>query len=412
MQSKALAKDNTATAATVRIEKLVYGGEGLGRIDGQVVLAPFVLPGEEVSIKTSRVKNGLLRGSPLKILESAPERIVPRCEYFGTCGGCHYQHAEYTFQVEQKRRILLETLRRVGGVNYEGDIRLIGGDPWFYRNRIQLHFAGGASGFHKSGSHDLCAIDHCYISSPKLVEVIRELSNAVTRPEWPTFLHSIELFTNETDVQLTVADSARPVAARFFDWCRTFIPSLTGGPIRYTAAGDEFQISRRSFFQINRHLIDALVDEVVGTASGNDAVDLYAGVGLFSLALSKRFQRVIAVERGGSAFRDLEQNAVRTGTKLRAVHSSAEEFLAAVESTPDAIIADPPRAGLNSAATDQLLRIRPAKITLVSCDPATMARDLKRLLTAYRVEQFTLIDLFPQTYHFETVVHLERSPAC
>lgn len=407
MHSKARSENQTATA-TVRIEKLVYGGDGLGRIDGQVVLVPFVLPQEEVSITTARVKSGLLRGSALAVLEPAPDRIVPRCEYFGTCGGCHYQHANYNFQLEQKRQILLETLRRVGGINYDGEIQLISGDPWFYRNRIQLHFAERASGFHKAGSHDLCAIDHCYTASPKLVEAITQLSKAVTRPEWPAFLRSVELFTNEGEVQLTVVDSACSIAARFFEWCSTFLPSLTGGPIQYNAAGHDFQIGRRSFFQVNRYLIDALVEEVVGKAEGNEAIDLYAGVGLFSLPLSKRFQKVTAVERGRSAFRDLERNAGQIGTNLRVIFSSAEESLSAVESAPDLIVADPPRAGLDSAVTSELLRIRAATLILVSCDPATMARDLKKLLSIYRIARLTVIDLFPQTYHFETVVHLER----
>lgn len=409
MPSRTLSTPDLSAGPTVRIEKLVYGGEGLGRVDGQVVLVPFVLPREEVSVKASRVKNGLLRGSVLKILESAPERIVPRCEYFGTCGGCHYQHSQYAFQLEQKRQILHETLRRVGGINYGDEIRLISAEPWFYRNRIQLHFSNGASGFHKAGSHDLCAIDHCYISSPKLVEAIAALRQAVTRPEWPAFLQSVELFTNETDVQLTVIDSTRPVAARFFDWCRSFLPSLTGDPINYAAAGHRFQIGRRSFFQVNRHLIDDLVEEVIRSAQGDDVVDLYAGVGLFSLSLSQRFQKVLAVERSGSAFRDLEQNATQAGGNLYAVRASAEEFLAKLENTPDLIVADPPRAGLDRLVTGELLRLKPAKLALVSCDPATMSRDLKKLLTSYRIERLALIDLFPQTYHFETVACLKKN---
>lgn len=409
MPSTAAERDEGKRTAPVRIEKLVYGGEGLARVEGQVVLVPFVLPREEVSIATERVKAGLLRGSSLKVLEAAPERVVPRCEYFGTCGGCHYQHAEYQFQLAQKREILLETLRRGGGIHYEGDISIISGDPWFYRNRIQLHFADGRSGFHEAGSHELCAVDHCYISSPVLVDVIAKLAPAVSRREWPSFLRSLEVFTNGTEVQLTIIDSNRPVAARFFEWCATFLPSLASGPIQYAAAGHNFRISRGSFFQVNRFLIDALVQEVTGRAEGRQAIDLYAGVGLFSLALSKRFQAVAAVERGGSAFRDLEWNAAENGADIRATRASAEEFLLGLDDTPDLIVADPPRAGLDRDVTGELLRLRPEKLTLVSCDPATMARDLKKLLTAYRIERIALVDLFPQTYHFETVVHLEKN---
>jgi 23S rRNA (uracil1939-C5)-methyltransferase len=399
----------TATGTPpVRIEKLVYGGEGLGRIDGQVVLVPFVLPQEQVLVTTERVKRGLLRGSALTVLEPSPERSIPRCEYFGTCGGCHYQHAEYAFELEQKRQILLETLLRGSGIRYHDEIRIISGDPWFYRNRIQLHFSEDMSGFHQAGSHRVCAIDHCYIASPVLVEVIGAFRKAVARPEWPAFLRTLEVFTNGNEIQLTVVEAARPVAARFFEWCRQFLPSSTGDPIRYPAAGFDFQISRRSFFQVNRHLIEALVEEVNGNAAGAEAIDLYSGVGLFSLPLSRRFQTVTAVERGGSAFHDLEWNISHAGTNIRVARASALEFLADLQQAPDLVVADPPRAGLGPDVTGELLRLRPAKLVLVSCDPATMARDVKRLLTAYRIERLTLVDLFPRIYHFETVVHMQR----
>jgi len=409
MQSTAVEIDKSSQPATVRIEKLVYGGEGLGRIDGQVVLTPFVLPGEEVSIATEQVKSGLLRGSALKIVQPASQRIVPRCEYFVTCGGCHYQHAEYTFQLEQKGNILRETLRRGGGISYEGEIPVISGNPWFYRNRIQLHFADDRSGFHQAGSRELCAIDHCYIASPLLVDAIAKLRGAVKQREWPSFLRSVDLFTNGTEVQLTIADSSRPVAARFFEWCGTFLPNLASGPIRYAAAGYDFRIGRGSFFQVNRFLIDALVREVIGEAKGRTAIDLYAGVGLFSLALSQRFQVVEAVERSGPAFRDLGSNAAQNAANVRCARASAEEFLQALGEAPDLIVADPPRAGLDREVTAELLRLRPDRLIVASCDPATMARDLKKLLTAYRIERLALVDLFPQTYHFETVVHLRRN---
>ncbi|MBV8807904.1 MAG: class I SAM-dependent RNA methyltransferase [Acidobacteriaceae bacterium] len=410
MSSKTQAKVEPAAAATVRVEKLVYGGEGLAHLEGQVVLVPFVLPGEEISIRTERVKSGLLRGSAPQILQSAGERVIPRCEYFGSCGGCHYQHAEYGFQLEQKRQILIETLRRLGGIDYQGEIKIISGEPWFYRNRIQLHFADCGSGFQKSGSHELCAIDHCYISSPVLVDAIARFAGAVKRPEWPSFLRSLELFTNDKEIQLSVVNSARPLAARFFAWCETFLPSLAKGPLEYEAAGFRYRISRGSFFQVNRFLIDALVNEVIGDVQGNHAIDLYAGVGLFSLSLASRFQTVDSVERGGSAFRDLEWNiASRRLDNVRAMRAPAEDFLRMLDGSPDLIIADPPRAGLDSEATNELLRVRARRLKLVSCDPATMARDTKKLLGAYRIAKIILIDLFPQTYHFETILELESN---
>jgi 23S rRNA (uracil1939-C5)-methyltransferase len=393
----------------VRIEKLVYGGEGLARVDGQVLLAPFVLPGELVSLHTQQVKTGLLRGSHLTILEPAPGRVIPRCEYFGACGGCHYQHAGYAYQLTQKQLILRETLQRLAGVDYQGESNVVSGPDWEYRNRIQLHFTDGHAGFHRAGSHELCAIDHCPISSPKLNEVIGKLAWAVKQPQWPSFLRSLEVFTNENDVQLNIVDSIRPVAARFFNWCATFLSGVAENAIQYQAFGRYFRISRGSFFQVNRFLIDQLVSEVLGDTHGRSAIDLYAGVGLFSLPLAERFDEVHAVERGGTAYRDLEANAATSGSTLQTRKGSAEEFLAGLELAPNLVIADPPRAGLGNHVTAELLRVRPQSLKIVSCDVATLARDVKKLLEAYAIERLTLVDLFPQTYHFEVVVHLVKN---
>lgn len=399
----------TADPREVRVEKLVYGGEGLARMDGQVLLAPFVLPGELIRARARRVKNGLLRASDLHVLEPSPERASPRCEYFATCGGCQYQHANYGYQLQQKAAILCETLQRLGGLEYDREIQIVHGPEWEYRNRIQLHFRDGQLGFHRAGSHDLCAIDHCPISSPKLNEVIGKLVWAAKRPEWPKFLRSLELFTNESDIQLNVIDSTRPVAARFFEWCGTFLNGLAHNTIEYAALGHKFRISRGSFFQVNRHLIDRLVTEVIRDSHGESAIDLYAGVGLFSLPLAGHFEHVQAVERGGSAFRDLEANTAHVSDRLRAQQASAEEFLGTLNTAPDVIVADPPRAGLGMQASTELLRLRPRSLRIVSCDPATLARDIRKFTTAYHIERLTLIDLFPQTYHFEVVTHLALS---
>ena len=399
--------------AKFEIEKLVHGGEGLARQDGQVVLIPYVLPGETVAAATEKVKTGLLRGSSPEVLEAAPARVTPRCEYFTNCGGCHLQHAAYEFQLEQKRAVLLETLARIGGIVHAGEVKIVSAEPWLYRNRIQLHFERGRCGFRRAGSHDICPIDHCHIASPLLVEVIGKLQEVVRRPEWPGFLRSLELFSNGSELQVNITDSTRPVAARFFEWLKTFLPPIAAGAIRYRVGEYEYRVSRGSFFQTNRFLIDALIDEALRDGSGRHAVDLYAGVGLFSLPLAGRFERLNAVERSGPGFRDLEWNAEQSGTKnLMARRGAAEDFLRELERAPDFVLADPPRAGLGQETVNQLLRLKPGRLTIVSCDAATHARDLKRLLGGgFKMERLTLIDLFPQTYHFETVAHLFASEA-
>jgi 23S rRNA (uracil1939-C5)-methyltransferase len=404
-----MASTKENSTAEIEIEKLVYGGDGLARLDGQVVLMPYVLPGERVSFTPERVKTGLLKGKHVQILQPSAERIKPRCEYFTACGGCQLQHSGYAFQLAQKQSILRETLRRLGGFDYSEEITAIAAEPWGYRNRVQLHFKAGTSGFHKAESHAIQGITHCEIAAPLLTEAIGKIRPAVKKQEWPDFLRSLELFTNGAEIQVNVLETNRPVAARFFTWLKELIPAIAAGAIEYEAAAERFRISGGSFFQTNRFLIDELVKEVLGEESGTEAADLYAGVGLFTLPMAKRFKRIQAVERGATAFRDLEFNAGKAGvTNVDPKKTSAEDFLREMRTAPEWIVADPPRAGLGKEITAELLRLKPPRLTIVSCDPTTLARDLKVLQAGgYRVGRIALVDLFPQTYHFETVVRFE-----
>jgi 23S rRNA (uracil1939-C5)-methyltransferase len=321
----------------------------------------------------------------LEVLQPSPSRVTSGCPYFQRCGGCQYQHIDYAFQLEQKREILREALQRVGKIDFAGEIGVISGEPWQYRNRVQLHIEGGAVGYFAQGSRDLCAIDHCPIASPKLNETIGkiEAQRATT---------ALELFTNETEVQVNVIDRVpRPEL--------TALASLgVTTPIDYAS----FRVSRNSFFQVNRLLIDPLVECAIAGPKGEWAVDLYAGVGLFAVKLAERFGKVTAVESGGTAFRDLTHNFPQAP-----VNANVEDYLATLQETPDFILADPPRAGLGKLVVKELARIHAPRLTIVSCDPATLARDLQGLLTEnYGIDKITLVDLFPQTFHLETVVEL------
>jgi len=392
---------------TVAVEKLIYGGDALARVNGQVLLTRFALPGEEVTVEPVAGKGKVLRGHNVQVLSASEHRVQPGCEYFGQCGGCQYQHAAYEYQVEQKVSILKETLSRLGGISMDSEIAALRAEPWGYRNRVQLHFERGEVGFRKAESHKLCPITHCPISSPKLNEVISSFADAVKRPEWPAFLRGMDVFTDETQVQLHVTETTRPVASRFFSWCGEMISGTVPDSLEYPVGAGRLRVSRGTFFQVNRFLIQALVDEVVERYEGTGVLDLYAGAGLFSLALLNRFQTVTAVERGTSAHRDLVFNGQRETDRLQTGQASTEEYLKELTAAPDLIVADPPRAGLGPEVTAELLRIRAPKMVIVSCDPATLARDLKVIATAYEIRRLTLIDLFPQTSHFEAVVHLE-----
>lgn len=383
----------SALAETLTIEKLVYGGDGLARLDGKVIFTPYVLPGETVQADIDRVKNDLWRGRLIDVTSPSAARVTPECPYFRRCGGCNYQHAGYAFQVEQKRSILREVLRRVGKIEFDGEIEAVAGEPWQYRNRAQLHIENGAIGYFEHGSHTLCSIDHCPIVSPALNNAIAKLNTELPGFRW--FTGTVEMFTNETDIQVNVLDRVPPLIRPLFE-------SLgTSGPIEY----EGFRIGRNSFFQVNRFLIDRLVDCTVGDATGDSALDLYAGVGLFSARLAKQFRQVTAVESSRGAFYDLQHNV----PSIAVENKTTEEYLAALERKPDLILVDPPRAGLGKQVVRELIRIRAPHLTIVSCDPATLARDLQGLLTSgYKIEKITLIDLFPQTLHLEAIVYLKN----
>jgi 23S rRNA (uracil1939-C5)-methyltransferase len=387
------------------VEKLVYGGDGLGRVGGRVVLTPYVLPGERIRAQAEQEKPDLVRARVLEVLEPSVERVAAACPYFGRCGGCHYQHAPYEVQLRAKRAILEEALLRLGKLEPPENIDVIAAEPWGYRNRTQLHIEGRRIGFREARSHKLCVIDRCPISSPKLNEIIATLNEMVRDRRWPRFVESLEIFTDEEQVQLNIVDTTQPVARRFFDWCAERIPGLVTGALDY---GGRFRVSSNAFFQINRFLVDRLVAAAVEGSQGETAVDLYAGVGLFTLALAASFREVIAVESGSGAVRDLEFNAARTGrANIRAEQNTTEAYLDSLTSAPDLVLLDPPRAGLGKSVVRRLGELMPRAITLVSCDPTTLARDLQGLLAAgYGIQKITLIDLFPQTYHLETIVHL------
>jgi 23S rRNA (uracil1939-C5)-methyltransferase len=387
------------------VEKLVYGGDGLARLDGRVVFAPFVLPGERILARAEQEKPGMVRARMLEVLEAAPDRVVAPCPVYGRCGGCHYQHAPYEYQLAAKRAILVEALQRLGKMEPPAEIAVVAGEPFGYRNRVQLHVEENRLGYREGRSHKLCAVSECPVGSPTINQAIATLVGMQREGRWPRFIRALEVFTDEREVQINVLETDRPVARRFFDWCGTLIPGLVEGALDYRG---EFRVSSNSFFQVNRFLIDRLVEAATEGAEGETAIDLYAGVGLLSLPLARRFREVTAVESGAGAVRDLQFNAGRAGLEnLHAMPQTAEEHLAQLEKAPDFVVLDPPRTGLGKAVVGRLAELRPRQITIVACDPATLARDLAGLVVAgYRVERMTLVDLFPQTYHLETVVRL------
>ncbi len=398
----------------LEIEKLVYGGQGLGRTDGRVVLAPFVLPGERVLVEAERESKGWIAARLRTVQTAAEWRVAAGCPYFASCGGCHYQHAPYERQLEFKRTILLETLARLGKIEWSGPVEVVSAEPWGYRNRVQLRVRKQGDrfemGYFEFGSHRLRRVDSCPIASPAINRAIDALARMGKERRFPDFLQEIELFTNERDLQLNVLEARRPPAQRFFDWCAEKIEGFCRtGALDYEAGGGVYRVSNRSFFQVNRFLVSRLAELAVGGERGQTALDLYAGVGLFSLRLAGQYSRTVAVDGNHSACRDLEFNAQRAGVAVEVYQGPAESFLAGFTDPVDFVLADPPRAGLGRSVTAALARLQPRLLTIVSCDPATLARDLRSLIEAgFRINSLKMVDLFPQTFHIESVAELVR----
>lgn len=419
------------------IEKMIYGGDGLARTpEGKAVFLPLVLPGEQVTATTVEEKSGFNRATLNELLQPSANRVEPGCPYFAACGGCHYQHTDYQNQLEIKRAIVRETFRRTGKFEWQQEIITHAAGPWQYRNRTRMKVRSGeefALGYHRLSSHELLAVEKCPISSPVINRMIHHLWELGREQRVPQGMSEIEFFANHDDSALLLEIYGSPEASalpEFFRDLQIRVPELKGmaifaaplhsvtvepelkqtigeAALTYRAGDKSFRVSAGSFFQVNRFLIEELVSAVTADASGRMALDLYAGVGLFANHLAKRFHQVFAVESATAAAADLRANAEKSVTVVRA---TTEQFLQkSLNLNPDLVVVDPPRAGMGEKTSKLLASLRVPRIAYLSCDPTTLARDLRLLLEfGYSIQEVHLLDLFPQTFHIETLVRLGR----
>jgi len=425
------------------IEKLVYGGEGLAHAEGNTVFVPYVLPDEQVRASVRTRKKKLIHANLVEVEKASPSRISPTCPHFRVCGGCHYQHIEISEQVRQKKEILRETLSRLGGVQWTGPIEEHTAEPYGYRNRAQWAFRAAlprAFGYFQAESAHILPIDQCPVLSPRLAETFAQLQELARGNSLPPGVLEIEAFADSADekIALNIAFERFPgpskaLSANF----RAALPALESllmldqsknrfeldgpGYLTQRAGGFTFRVNHLSFFQVNRFLVEDLLQTIVSNAKGAYALDLYAGVGFFSLPLAKSFPKVVAVDANLSATRDLRQNAEAAGAAVISENEHTEEFLKKPQEKPDFVVLDPPRAGLGAEAAARLVNLGAEDIAYLSCDPSTLARDLAVLTASsrkpeaaaalehkYEITEVHLFDLFPQTFHIETLVRLRR----
>lgn len=421
-------------AQLVEIEKPVYGGAFLARAEGKAVFVPLVLPGEQARVRTTQSKRGYDTADPDEIVTAAPERIAPACPHFGACGGCNYQHANYEAQLAFKQTILRETLER-GGVQAPEEISVLAAEPWHYRNRIRMAFdRTGKPGYRSRRSSAIVPVRECPIAAPLLLTAACATAELLERIPPNLRPAELSLFCDPAESALLAtffaADNAGVQLEPLAQSLHERVPALKGAElasggrpghpprtlaqwgatsITYRAANFDYRVDHGAFFQTNRWLVDALVERVTAGHNGTLAWDLFAGVGLFARALTRNFARVVAVESAPPAVRSLEDNL--KGAAGAAVRDSTLDFLRhdGHSERPELIVVDPPRTGLGAETSDLLAQIAAPAVVYVSCDPATLARDLRELITSgYAIHYITLADLFPQTFHIETVVQLRR----
>jgi 23S rRNA (uracil1939-C5)-methyltransferase len=385
---------STGDLLDVRIEKIVPGGHGMAFAEGLTMFVDLAVVGDRLHVELREIKGKIAFADIHSIIESSPNRIEPPCPYVGLCGGCNFQQMTYAAQLEAKVGIIRDCLHRIGKLEYDRDIPIIPSPAEFgYRLRAQWHISGAEKkiGYYRQNSRELIAIEHCPILSKELDDTLQQIRSEI---DWADF------WPDKGAVDAACGDGGE--VSVYSDEL-----GIKDELISMTAAGEKFGFTAKTFFQGNRFLIETLINTAISGAEGENALDLYSGVGLFTLPLARRFNKVIAVEEYGPAIDLARKNAVGY-ENVQIVERSVGQFLAEQKDRKiDFALLDPPRSGTEKKTVLDLIRLRPKRVSYVSCDPSVLSRDLRRFLDAgYTIESITAIDLFPQTHHVETVVKL------
>ncbi|MHB8112442.1 MAG: class I SAM-dependent RNA methyltransferase [Bellilinea sp.] len=410
---------DTKQPILVEVTAPVYGGECIGRLpDGRAVFVPYSLPGEQVRVELVEEKRGFARARLLEVVRPAAERIAPRCAHYGVCGGCHYQHTDYATQLKIKGRVVHDQLERIGGITNPPVAEIVPSPAaWNYRNTVQFHITpDGKIGYQGWGTHRVVPITECHLPEDALNQI------------WPQLdleplpgIERIDLRLGAEDEALLALDSSELTAPEFsVDFPLSAVHLSPAGKL--ILAGDDyllmkingrvFKVSAESFFQVNTAQAEVMVNHVLDVLhldENNTVLDVYCGVGLFSAFIAPRVKRCIGVELSESACDDYAVN-LDEFENVELYVGAAEDILLGLDVRPDIVVVDPPRAGIERAALDALIHLKPQTIAYVSCDPATLARDIKRLVAGgYSLQQVTPFDLFPQTYHVECIALMSKN---
>ncbi len=391
--------DSSYSLLDVVIEKIVPNGFGLAFAENLTVFVPLAAKGDRLRVRVNLLKGKTAFAEIVEIIEPSPDRTEPRCPYFGRCGGCDFQQLNYAAQLAAKAGIIQDCLTRIGRINYGREISIIGSPREYeYRSRAQWHVNTRKKkiGYFQRKSHDIIDVEICPILKPELQEVLTELRETIA---WESFwgeMVEIESATGSGNVSVYSAEIIEPTEE-----------------IAFTANGETYLHDATSFFQGNPFLIEALIETALGDAAGATAIDLYCGVGFFTLPLARKFQTVFGVEGYDKAINYAEKNIENARlSNVKLFRETVSDWLTENSETlkkPDFLLLDPPRSGTEKETVEAIINLQPAQISYVSCEPSTLARDLKIFCeNGYSIESIVALDLFPQTHHVETVVRLKN----
>ena len=429
--------DATPSTYIVQFEKLTYGGEAMGRLsDGRAIFVPFGLPGERVRVRLTEEKKNFARGELVEVLDASPDRITPRCRHFfsplsagegpgvrAACGGCHYQHLPYPKQLEAKTEILRDQLTRIGKIENPPVVPMVASpSEWNYRNHVQFHLTeAGELGFVNASGKTVIPITKCHLPEVSLNTLWPQLE---FEPDADIARVSLRAGADEEIMLVLESDSPEPpeleleagisVAHVYEDHAVV----LAGDDhIFIRVLGRDFKVSAPSFFQVNTPMAGKMVEHLLAAlpvSAADTLLDVYCGAGLFSAFFASRAGNVIGIESSPSACEDFMVN-LDEFENVELYEGAAEEILPDLVAQAHAssgandgnlhyVVVDPPRAGLDRRVVDTIQASRPRMIAYVSCDPSTLARDAKRLIEGgYTLKQVMPFDLFPQTYHIESI---------
>lgn len=411
----------------VTLTGLAYGGDAIGLLPDaagkeRVVFVPFALPGERVRLRLTEQRRGFARADLVQLLAPSPDRVTPRCKHFGVCGGCHYQHLSYEAQLKAKTGILRDQLRRIGRIE-DPPVEDAVPSPvsWHYRNHVQFHLASdGRLGYVRHHGRDILPITECHLPEPALDSLWPQLEF-----EPGMHLDRVSIRQGADEELMVLLESREPSlpelemesgASVVHAYEEHSVVMAGRDHLILRVLDRDFRVSAASFFQVNTAMAARLVEHVLALARSLPDVqlahatvlDVYCGVGLFSAFLAPLCRQLIGIEASSSACEDFAAN-LDEFDNVELYEDAAENVLPVLDAQPDIVIVDPPRGGLEPAARDGLLRLRPRAVIYISCDPSTLARDARQLIDGgYRLSSSTPFDLFPQTYHIESISLFQR----